>query len=94
MLLLPGLCCLIGSTAADKHVKKVQILQNHVERVTLRCKAQDKHVSEIYDELKSRGVLSGKVGTGMCGPDSTQLKVEYPPGTEMDDCILKYTKPL
>ena len=45
-------CCPIWSTAADKHVNKIQILQNHVARVTLRCKVRDKHVSAIYDELK------------------------------------------
>ena len=42
----------ILSIAADKHVNRIRILQNHIARVTLRCKVRDKHVSAIYDELK------------------------------------------
>ena len=45
-------CCPIWSSAADKHINKIQVLQNHVARLTLRCKVRDKHVSAIYDELK------------------------------------------
>ena len=45
-------CCPIWSSAPSKYVNKIQILQNHAARLTLGCKVRDKHVSEIYEELK------------------------------------------
>lgn len=53
-LILPHIdyCCPIWTSTASKYVNKIQILQNNVARLTLRCKIREKHVSEIYNELK------------------------------------------
>jgi len=53
-IILPHIdyCCPIWTSAAKKHVNKIQVLQNHAARLTLGCKVRDKHVNEIYDDLK------------------------------------------
>jgi hypothetical protein len=45
-------CCPIWASAANKLVNKIQILQNNAARITLGCKVREKHVDEIYKELK------------------------------------------
>ena len=45
-------CSPIWTNTANKYVNRIQVLQNHVARLTLGCKVRDKHVREIYDELK------------------------------------------
>ena len=45
-------CCPIWSSSAGKYTDKIQILQNHAARLTLGCKIREKHVIDIYKELK------------------------------------------
>ncbi len=53
-IILPHIdyCCPIWTSTSNKYVNKIQILQNHVARLTLGCKVRDKHVKELYQELR------------------------------------------
>ena len=52
-IILPHIdyCCTIWTNAANKHVNRIQILQNRAARLTLGCKTRDIHTMDLYTKL-------------------------------------------
>ena len=44
-------CCAIWTNTSDKHVNRLQVMQNKIRRIILGCKIREIHVKDMYKKL-------------------------------------------